>query len=109
MLPQIDFAFQPLRSDGGNVETVVIESGKDKLEFFIVERYRLFACRGTKLFSGRVHHSPYQLRKVAVTDADPELFAMDGFKTPAEAPAHALYSERVDVAIYPMELVDAGG
>jgi len=79
------------------------------LEFFLIERYRLFARRGNKLFTGRVHHSPYQLRKVAVTDADPELFAMDGFETPAEPPAHTIYSERVDVSIYPMDLVDLGG
>src|SRR5271165_4589116 len=76
------------------------------LEFFLIERYRLFARRGNKLFTGRVHHSPYQLRKVTVTDANPELFAMDGFETPAEPPAHAIYSERVDVSIYPMDLVD---
>jgi len=53
-----------------------------------------------------VHHSPYQLRNVVVTDADPELFAMDGFATPARIPAHTLYSERVDVSIYPTDLVD---
>jgi uncharacterized protein len=79
------------------------------LEFFLIERYRLFAYRGNKLFTGRVYHSPYQLRRVAVTNADPELFATDGFETPAEPPAHTIYSERVDVMIYPMELVDSGG
>ena len=77
------------------------------LEFFLIERYRLFARRGRQLFTGRVHHSPYQLRKVAVTDADPELFAMDGFETPGEPPAHMTYSERVDVSIYSMRLVDS--
>ena len=76
------------------------------LEFFLIERYRLFARRGNKLFTGRVHHSPYQLRKAVVTDADPELFAMDGFETPATPPAHTIYSERVDVSIYPLEKLD---
>lgn len=74
------------------------------LEFFLIERYRLFAWRGNKLFTGRVHHSPYQLRKAAVTEADPKLFAMNGFATPAERPAHMVYSERVDVSIYPLAL-----
>src|ERR1700730_10654168 len=76
------------------------------LEFFLIERYRLFARRGNKLLTGRVHHSPYELRKAAVTDADPDLFEMDGFKTPNGPPAHAIYSERVDVSIYPAELMD---
>jgi uncharacterized protein YqjF (DUF2071 family) len=78
------------------------------LEFFLIERYRLFARRGNKLFTARVHHSPYQLRKVTVTYADTELFAMDGFEPPAEPTAHTIYSERVDVSIYPMALVDSG-
>jgi hypothetical protein len=84
------------------------EANFGSLEFFLIERYRLFARRGNKLFTARVHHSPYRLRKVTVTDADPELFAMDGFQTPAEPPAHIIYSERVDVSIYRMDLADSG-
>jgi uncharacterized protein len=84
------------------------EASFGSLDFFLVERYRLFAHRGDKLFTGRVHHSPYQLSEVAVADADPSLFAMDGFETPAAYPVHALYSERVDVSIYPMDLVTQG-
>ena len=75
------------------------------LEFFLVERYRLFASRRNRLFTGRVHHSPYQLCKVAVAEADPELFAIDGFETPARPPVHTMYSRRVDVAVYPIDLV----
>jgi uncharacterized protein YqjF (DUF2071 family) len=78
------------------------------LEFFLIERYRLFACRENKLFTGQVHHSPYQLCEVAVTVADPGLFAMDGFQTPAGPPAHAIYSGRVDVSIYPIDSVKPG-
>jgi uncharacterized protein len=81
------------------------EAGLGSLDFFLVERYRLFAHRGGKLFTGRVHHSPYQLRGVTVHDADPALFAMDGFETPTAPFIHALYSERVDVSVYPIELV----
>ena len=58
------------------------------LGFFLIGRYRLFARRGNKLFTGQVHHSPYQLHKVAVAEADPELFAMNGFETPEIGRAH---------------------
>jgi hypothetical protein len=44
---------------------------------------------------------------VGVTDSDSELFAMDGLQAPGEAAIHAIYSERVDVSIYPVELVEA--
>jgi uncharacterized protein YqjF (DUF2071 family) len=80
------------------------EARLGSLGFFLVERYRLFARRGNKLFTGQVHHSPYQLHKVAVAQADPGLFAMNGFETPAERPVHMVYSERVDVSIYPPAL-----
>jgi uncharacterized protein YqjF (DUF2071 family) len=81
------------------------EAKPGTLEFFLVERYRLFACRKNQILSGRVHHSPYRLRKVVVTDADPKLFALDGFETPSEPPEHAIYSDRVDASVYPMDFV----
>jgi uncharacterized protein len=84
------------------------EAGFGSLEFFFIERYRLFARRGNHLIAARVHHSPYQLRKVTVLNADSELFAMDGFEAPAEPPVHTIYSERVDVSIYPIEPVNFG-
>jgi uncharacterized protein YqjF (DUF2071 family) len=80
------------------------EARLGSLSFFLIERYRLFARRGNKLFTGQVHHSPYQLHKVAVVEANPGLFAMNGFETPAERPAHMVYSDRVDVSIYPPAL-----
>jgi hypothetical protein len=49
------------------------------------------------------------LNKVAVTAADPKLFGMNGFKTPTGTAAHAIYSERVDVSVYPIQSVASGG
>jgi uncharacterized protein YqjF (DUF2071 family) len=75
------------------------------LEFFLIERYRLFASRKRRLLTGQVNHSPYQLRHVVVSRADPELFAIDGLVPPSEPPVHAIYADRVDVSVYPVELV----
>jgi uncharacterized protein YqjF (DUF2071 family) len=36
------------------------EAKLGSLEFFLVERYRLFAFRRARLLTGRVYHSPYQ-------------------------------------------------
>jgi uncharacterized protein len=74
------------------------------LEFFLIERYRLFARRGNRLLTGQVHHSPYLLHQAEVAHADPGLLAMNGFDIQAGRPAHILYSERVDVSIYPPAL-----
>ena len=85
------------------------EAKPGTLEFFLIERYRLFAHRRHEILTARVNHSPYQLRKVTVTRADPGLFALDGFDPPSEPPAHAIYSDRVDVSVYPLQPVDPGG
>jgi uncharacterized protein YqjF (DUF2071 family) len=85
------------------------EAKLGSLEFFLIERYRLFAGRGKRLLTGQVYHSPYQLRNVSVSHADPELFALDGFDTPTGPPAHILYSRRLDVNIYPIDLVNPDG
>ncbi|MFT3837081.1 MAG: DUF2071 domain-containing protein [Myxococcaceae bacterium] len=39
------------------------EAQPGSLEFWLTERYRLFARRGDKLLRGKVHHTPYPLRR----------------------------------------------
>src|SRR5262249_21122351 len=48
-------------ASGGNCE-----AQPGSIEFFLVERYRLFAKSGHAVRSGRVHHRPYQLSAAAV-------------------------------------------
>lgn len=76
------------------------------LEFFLLERYRLFAYRRGLLLTGRVYHAPYRLGKAIVRELDPRLFMLEGFEIPSEPPAHAVYARRVDVSIYPIELAN---
>jgi uncharacterized protein len=71
------------------------------LEFFLLERYRLFAHRRGRLLTGRVYHAPYRLGNAIVRELDSRLFKLDGFEIPAEPPGHVAYVRRVDVSIYP--------
>jgi hypothetical protein len=80
------------------------EAGFGSLEFFLLERYRLFAQRRGRLLTGRVYHAPYRLGKAIVHELDSRLFELDGFEVPSEPPAHAAYVRRVDVSIYPVKL-----
>jgi uncharacterized protein YqjF (DUF2071 family) len=48
------------------------------LEFFLVERYRLFSVRRGRLLTGRVYHSPYELRNALVSKLNKGLFEIDG-------------------------------
>jgi uncharacterized protein YqjF (DUF2071 family) len=75
------------------------------LEFFLIERYRLFSLRGARLLTGRVYHSPYNLRKVVVSKFDKHLFQLDDLPTPPGSPHSVLYSAGVDVTVYPVAVV----
>lgn len=77
------------------------------LEFFLVERYLLFSHRkhdGT-LFSGQVHHIPYSIRTAEVDSYDECATEQAGFSIGAREPDHAVYSEKVEVDIFPVETV----
>src|SRR5271165_5563602 len=82
----------------------IAEAAFGSLEFFLLERYRLFAHRRGRLLTGRVYHAPYRLGKAIVHELDSHLFKLDGFEIPSEPPAHAAYVRRVDVSIYPIAL-----
>jgi uncharacterized protein len=81
------------------------EAKLGSIEFFLIERYRLFSVRGSRLLTGQVHHSPYHLREAVVSKFDKHPFQLDGVPSPPGPPSSVLYSDRVDVAIYPVESV----
>jgi uncharacterized protein YqjF (DUF2071 family) len=81
----------------------VREAALGSLEFFLVERYRLFASRSGQLFSCRVYHMPYQLSGAEVDQCDPRLFELEGFDVPDRPPDHVCYASRVDVSVYALE------
>jgi hypothetical protein len=73
------------------------------LEFFLIERYRLFASRRRRLLTGRVYHSPYALRYAIVSNLDKLVFELDGLHPPSGPPNSVLYSAGVDVTVYAIE------
>lgn len=75
------------------------------LEFFLVERYSLFAynTKSKTLLRGRIHHTPYQLARPEVSEYSTQLFPMNGFADPGRPPDHALACEQVDVTVYGFE------
>jgi len=72
------------------------------LEFFLVERYRLFAYGRGQLWSGAVHHQPYPLYQAEVGRWTDELLALNGFTSPGRPPDHVIMSPGVDVSVYPL-------
>jgi uncharacterized protein YqjF (DUF2071 family) len=73
------------------------------LEFFLLERYRLFAERNQRILSGRVYHVPYEFTSAEIEPVDGRVFDSSGFVNPLRQPDHVCYSPRADVWVYPME------
>jgi uncharacterized protein YqjF (DUF2071 family) len=70
------------------------------LEFFLVERYRLYAWDGRALSSARVHHAPYRVQPAAAFEVRETLTSAAGLPAPAGPPALVHYAREVDVQIY---------
>jgi uncharacterized protein YqjF (DUF2071 family) len=79
------------------------------LDFFLVERYVLFASRGDRLAKGRVHHVPYPVQPAEASQWDAGLLALAGLPAPEHEPDHVAFSSGVDVRVYPLEWLRSGG
>ena len=78
------------------------------LEFFLVERYRLYSSGPAGLRRGAVAHVPYPLHRADVRAWDEHLLTLDGFTPTGRPPDHIVMSRGVDVTVYPLERVENG-
>ncbi len=83
------------------------EVAADTLEFFLVERYRLFAhdARRSRLLTGRVAHAPYRVAGAAVPVWDDAQLRLAGFDPEGVAPDHCCMADAVVVEVFPLEPV----
>ena len=83
------------------------EATPGSLEFFLVERYTLFAhdARGGRLFAGRVAHSPYRVAEADHPEWDTTMLRLAGFDPQGRGPDHLCVAGDVDVEIFPLERV----
>ena len=83
----------------------VPEPGPGSLEFFLVERYRLYSSAPDGLRRGAVFHAPYNLCRADLAVWDENLLPLNGFTPTGRPPDHVLMSRGVDVTIFPLERV----
>jgi len=69
------------------------------LEFFLTERYLLYAWNGRVLSSARVHHVPYPLQPAAAFDVRQSLTGPAGLPPMDTPPPLVHYAREVDVRI----------
>lgn len=75
------------------------------LEFFLVERYRLFAyhAKSRKLLTGAITHKPYEIAAAKVDKWTKQMHVLNGFEAPQRDPDFAHYSPGVDVSLFSIE------
>lgn len=73
------------------------------LDFFLAERYILFAETQRGLASGQVWHTPYPLSSAEVPIWDANLLHLDQFKLPQRPPDLAHFSSGVTVDVFPLK------
>lgn len=74
------------------------------LDFFLLERYRLFSQRknGT-IYEGLVHHPPYQYQHIEKKLENTRLFSLCGFTEPKTPPISSIVAATVTVNIHPLK------
>ncbi|MDP3274340.1 MAG: DUF2071 domain-containing protein [Deltaproteobacteria bacterium] len=84
--------------------TGFIEPAKPRsLEFFLAERYNLYAWDGTTLSRGRVHHTPYPLQTAELISLDETLLKVAGIDRGTAMPSLVHYASSVDVDVWALE------
>lgn len=70
------------------------------LEFFLLERYLLYAERRGRLLRGQVHHSPYPAHEATASHVEEGLFAAAGLPPTSGPPTLVHYSPGVEVEVF---------
>ncbi|MBC7979641.1 MAG: DUF2071 domain-containing protein [Armatimonadetes bacterium] len=74
------------------------------LDWFLIERYTLFSAdKAGQLFSGRVHHHPYQIEPMSCSACSTIPFALNGFDEPETTPVSMLCANPVEVSVFPLK------
>ena len=78
------------------------EAEPGTLDFFLVERYCLYAADGEKLYRARIHHRPWPLQDVRLRSYRSTMVEAAGLGHPAGEPL-VHHGGPVDVEVWPLE------
>jgi uncharacterized protein len=80
------------------------EAQPDTLEFFLVERYCLYAAAGKELYRARIHHQPWKLRAAEMVSCRLRMLEGQGLPNPQGEPL-LHFSEIQETEIWPLKKV----
>ena len=110
-----DQIFYTSRRRASSAQTPVLEASWRKgemigearlgsLEFFLVERYCLYAGSGRHLYRARIFHPPWRLQRAELMNFRSTMLEAQGLPKPAGNPL-LHYSEILNTAIWPLKKV----
>ena len=75
------------------------------LDFFLVERYCLYAERGRKLYRARIFHPSWPLRRATLSALSSTMIESHGLRPPAGEPLLHFQAAPLPVSIWPIQAV----
>jgi uncharacterized protein len=81
------------------------EAEPGTLDFFLLERYCLYAARRDRLYRARIAHRPWPLCKAKLTEFSSPMFPTHGLSTPEKEPLLHGQSEPLHVEVWPPQRV----
>lgn len=84
-----------------------VEALPGSLEFFLIERYRLFAGDADRLITVRMHHAPYRIRGAECASWGEEEFRRGILPAPDRPPDHVCAAETVNLEVFLPEVVES--
>jgi uncharacterized protein YqjF (DUF2071 family) len=106
--PTIDYALKrtddpPAAFRGSwNIGETIPFSHPDSLEFFLTERYCLYAEADSNLYRARIFHQPWPLQKATMNAYESTMIESLGLKTPKGEPV-LNYAEEIEVDVWPIK------
>jgi uncharacterized protein YqjF (DUF2071 family) len=83
------------------------EAQPGSLDFFLVERYCLYAQHRGGLYRARIYHPPWPLRQAKLSRLASTMFESQGLPRPSEPPLLHAQAEPLRVEVWPLK--DVGG
>ena len=81
------------------------EAAPGSLEFFLTERYCLYATTEKRLYRARIHHAPWPLRQATLTRLESTMLHALGLDDPAGPPLLHAQGEPLEVEVWRAEPV----
>lgn len=75
----------------------------DSLEFFLVERYCLYAAREAKVYRARIHHAPWSLRRATVEELTSTMGEASGIRLPDKPALVQAQGDPLAVEVWPLK------